>query len=443
MKLAAAAVVVVIALVLVIATSYAWFTASSAPTASGLRVNIGADNTISIAPDLTEEVQGEVVHYPGAFSKALNLLQSPSYAYLQNLLELSLVSTADGIHWYFPAYYSEDEGASATQKEFLLDDTLQYANLEQLPADGAVAGGYAMLDFWVVSPMRCSLRVSVGQGDGGSYLVELPGPIADGNGGYTLDMGNSLLSACARVGFLANTQTLTDASMQQYSRSSVYNNQYRSLRGIYQQKGQRWNYYPADFTVYEPNANLHRAEGAYVQGSDGLSYRLCANGSYVRTMPIGNVAGKAQPTDILARTVVQTASGWTPAGDNGYTIEQIFQAYLRGVSSPVLELLGNGFYKEYLGYQCGTYLQKGQFIKSSANLGRAANADTDGIVEQELFDALATAGATEDVVIVELEEDVPQRIRMFVWMEGQDVDCAGGLSAGSLLLNLELAGSSK
>ncbi len=439
----AAAVVVVVALVLVIATSYAWFSASTSPTASGLRVNIGADNTISIAPDLTQEVQGQVVHYPGAFSESLNVLQSPSYAYLQNLTELSLVSTADGIHWYFPAYYSEGEQQGTNQKieDFLLDDTLQYANLEQLPVGGEVSGGYAMLDFWVVSPMRCNLRVSVGQGQGGSYLVELPQPVDDGNGGYTLNMGNGLLSACARVGFLANTQTVTDASMQTYARSDVYNNQYRSLKGIYQQKGQRWNYYPAEFTVYEPNANLHSAGGAYVLSRDGLSYQLCPNGSYVRTNPIGNVAGKPQLVDISARTAVQTATGWTPVGDSGYKIEQIFQAYLRGVSSPALELLGNGFYKAYLGYQCGTYLQKGQFIKNSTNLARAA--DADGIVAPELFDSLTTAGATEDVVIVELEEDVPQRIRMFIWIEGQDVDCSGDLSASSLLLNLELAGSTK
>ena len=45
-----------------------------------------------------------------------------------------------------------------------------------------------------------------------------------------------------------------------------------------------------------------------------------------------------------------------------------------------------------------------------------------------------------DIVIVDLEKNVPQRIRMFVWIEGQDVDCQSLESGGSILLSLELAG---
>ena len=53
------------------------------------------------------------------------------------------------------------------------------------------------------------------------------------------------------------------------------------------------------------------------------------------------------------------------------------------------------------------------------------------------------AGATIDAVIVSLKKNVPQRIRMFVWLEGQDIDCTNEAALKTLLLNLELAGETK
>ena len=49
----------------------------------------------------------------------------------------------------------------------------------------------------------------------------------------------------------------------------------------------------------------------------------------------------------------------------------------------------------------------------------------------------------DEFYIVTLEKDVPQRIRMFVWIEGQDIDCNDNLSVTDLTLSIELAGSSK
>jgi hypothetical protein len=55
---------------------------------------------------------------------------------------------------------------------------------------------------------------------------------------------------------------------------------------------------------------------------------------------------------------------------------------------------------------------------------------------------LTTSGATDDVYITMLQRNTPQRIRMFIWVEGQDIDCADSNSEqGSFVLNLELAGA--
>jgi hypothetical protein len=99
------------------------------------------------------------------------------------------------------------------------------------------------------------------------------------------------------------------------------------------------------------------------------------------------------------------------------------------------------FCSQYLGYQCDAYIEKGEFIKETAALEQASKSD--GIVAADDFKDLITSGATDDVVIAELQRNVPQRIRMFVWVEGQDVDCSNVIATSGLMLNLELAGSSR
>ena len=434
LKLFAVVTIAVIALVIVVASSYAWMSLSSTPTASAIQVNIGGANTVLIAPNITETVDGETVHYPGRFSESMNFATQEAYAYLREITDLTPVSTADGIHWYFPAVATQADGS-----EFLTDNTLTYANLQTIPSGGEVKGGYAMLDFWVVSPTDATLRISTGTGKGGSYVVGLPKPASDGRGGYSLSNQNRLLAACARVGLLADTQAVRDGSMNAYVRSAAYDSHYRSLKGIYQESGETWSGFPAQFTIYEPNGDRHHEDGVYVPTDDGRSYRLCENGTYIKTNPLANNNGQPAPTDVLGNTTVQLNTDWQKTSAGDYRLEQIFQAYLRGVSSPEKVSLFDGFYREYLGYQCTPYLQKGVFIRRSAD--RLNAADEDGVVDRSLVEAMTTAGATDDVTVVELQQDVPQRIRMFVWVEGQDVDCAAAASGGGLLVSMELAAS--
>ena len=73
---------------------------------------------------------------------------------------------------------------------------------------------------------------------------------------------------------------------------------------------------------------------------------------------------------------------------------------------------------------------KGKFVKYSTDLS-----------DRIPLGNVMQAGATDDVYIVKLERNIPQRIRMFVWLEGQDADCTNLTDAATLMLNLELAGS--
>ena len=96
------------------------------------------------------------------------------------------------------------------------------------------------------------------------------------------------------------------------------------------------------------------------------------------------------------------------------------------------------FYGEYLQYQVMPYVNKGSFVQMTSALYAYG-----GTVGAEQLTGLNQAGATDDVIIVQLEKNVPQRIRMFIWLEGQDIDCTGSIGAQDLALSIELAGSNQ
>ena len=439
MKLSVAAVMVVIALVVVVVSTFAWYTVSGSPTVGGIQMNIGVGGTLQIAPDMTMVTADGVVHYPGNFSDSLNFHRYDTYDYLQDIVTLTPVSTADGIHWFFAA--DGDATGDNLLNGYRMDDTYAYANLAELPSDDSIHGSYVMLDFWVMAPMDCQLRVSYGDADSGSYAVSLPYPTKGEGGKYALDAPDAMLPACVRVGFLADTRTQTNGSMQAYVNSAAFNDRVHSLKGVYAEPGEAWDFYSPNFTVYEPNADIHSGESVYSETADGAVYRECVDGSYVKTYPIGYVDGQAIPVDITDRTSVQTATSWLQEG-NSLLVQQLFSTFMLGEShDSSAAALFSKFCSQYLGYQCDAYIEKGEFIKETATLEQASKSD--GIVAPDDFKDLITSGATDDVVIAELQRNVPQRIRMFVWVEGQDVDCSNVIATSGLMLNLELAGSSR
>ena len=161
----------------------------------------------------------------------------------------------------------------------------------------------------------------------------------------------------------------------------------------------------------------------------------------MKTMPIGNVNGMPAPVDVLSRTTVQRSVDWRKATDTEYQIEQMFQAYLCGASVQDTDEMTAAFYRKYLGYQCGNLLNKSSFFKKSEDLVRAV--DQNGIIDGSVLNGLSDDTVTDDIVIVQLEKNVPQRIRMFVWVEGKDPDCTNVKAGGGLLVNLELAGGNE
>ena len=441
-KLIVVALQLLLAVSLLVMSSYAWMVLASNPVAEGIQITIGGGNTILVAADLAQEADGTVYHYPGAFSDTLNFSQNNGYDYLNELSNLTPVSTADGINWFIPTYYNLTDpevkdgsvlsGSLKPVEYFIRDIALNYANLPADKAEEAAQGSYAYLDFWVVSPGQdYTLRVSAGEDGGGSYVVALPQAKKTDNG-YTLTSEGNNAAACVRVGVLANPDELVDNTMWYYQSSADYATQYTRLRGAYQEAGEEYLYSDGyRFTIYEPNGDVHPTNGG-------------AEGTYLETRPVGLINGMVEPVSVEEKLTVQKGSDWAAAQiGEGTQLEQRFQTAILEPSFRGLETedMSRKFYSEYLAAQVAPYVKNGLFIKKTGTLYDAMNAV--GTVSADFLGEGYTAGATDDVYIVKLEKNVPQRIRLFIWLEGQDADCVNSASASAFAFRIELAGSNQ
>jgi hypothetical protein len=439
LKLIAVILTLALSVTVVVMSSYAWFVLSESPMVTGIQVAIGGGNTILIAPDIREIVGGVVYHYPGYFSDTMNIHQQPGYAYLSKVAGLTPVSTADGVHWFLPAYYDGTDkevregtvlsGQLKDISQFYMDTEMAHANLPKEQTKLIEEGSYLYMDFWVVSPSAdFTLRVSTGEDTAGSFVVDLPNVVTtEDTIGYDMVESQVKGSSALRVGFLANDVGLTDDTMLHYQNSAYFREEYKILRGLYQEPKTGTPELEANrFTIYEPNCNL-TYEG------QAVGYRI--------TNPLGLVDGVVQEVSVADRLTAQTYSTWLPASTGiGTEVAQRFRAAVvtMDTQNQNLTQLQSGFFNDYLQCQVSPYVTNGTFFKRTGDLYTF-----NGSITPEQLAQLDSQGATEDVYIIQLEKGVPQRIRMFIWLEGQDADCVNEVAASSVLLNLELAGSSE
>lgn len=435
MKLIGSVLSVAIAFSMIIGASYAWLTLSDSPAVNGINVSIGGGNTILLAADLTETVTDAdgneiIVHYPGTFDDNLNLSQYSTYDYLNELAGLSPVSTADGINWILPEY-AEETGKLLDIQEFTIDSSLTNANQTE-----SGKGTYAYLDFWVVSPgAEYDLRVATDtKSNEGSFLIELPKAVEAEGGGYTLSDTTDHVASVARVGFLVNSDTGSNEGMELYSRSEGYDDRFKSLLGVYQEAGETLD--PVrehQFSIYEPNAVLHPAMED-------------KNGAYMVTRPLlyDSSIDKIAESDVSAILMAQQNSTWRTLDGNRW-LEEIFQASIAGKEDLTAETADTLFYNDYLNGQIAAYVSAGNFFANTKALYSEASLNSGTVPANVISEKLVSAGAADDVIITSLERNTPQRIRMFIWLEGQDADCTNTASVPSsrFSLGIELSGATK
>lgn len=421
-KIACTAAALLCAMAMIVMSSYAWLTASTSPVAEGIQVAVGGGSTILLAPDL---VNNERVHYPGAFGATLRLdalLDADAHS------GLTPVSTADGLNWYLPVYYTEDDlevqaetakaGDLKPYDQFLCDETLTHANLSA-DDESAAEGSYLYADFWVVSPgSRYELRVSTSNdaSGAGSYVVDMP-QVVETEDGFAMQTPEYPASESLRVGFLVNQNAAADSAAAYAANGG--DQRYTTLMGGYQEKGKPTSplYSYNTFHIYEPNGSSHSTLGetGYI-----ATYPLGRNDTSVTGIPVGSWLS------------VQMASRWENV------VNDVFKASVQqaGDTATAADVQAR-LYKNLAGRS--DYVNKGQFIQNTGKLYE--NLGQNDTVLQATLEQMAKAGANESNSIVTLERNVPQRIRMFIWLEGQDADCVSGASVSGFAMRIELAGS--
>ena len=242
----------------------------------------------------------------------------------------------------------------------------------------AKEGSYYYMDFWVSAPEDFNLRLAAGDSkSAGSYALTLPLPQRSGEGGWALDYNAGLAA-------------------QKCLRLGF-------LTGLDSDEG-------TSFLIYEPN------------GTDG--------GTYTVTTP---QSAAVETGDVRDRLTVQKTSQWKRE-----SLDDAFAQFVKAADKDGSDLLNKDalavarqFYTKALGGQYRPYVTSGQFYQRAADLyENAENAEN-----------AESSGAATDGVILRLKANQPQRIRLFVWLEGQDADCTNDAQNALLGIHLELAGS--
>lgn len=456
-KLISITIMMIISLCLMTTATYAYLVLSKSPAISGIAVSIGGDNTIKLAENVTEVLEsGEVVSYPGSFEGSMTF-ESPA-----QLQPLRPVSTSDGVNWYFPKYREEklykytpgitDKGDNSLvdTNEFIHDSTLSYGNISA-EVTTTTNGSYIYFDFWAVSPSQdCILRVSTGDNEG-SYVISPPTVETTEDGGYTLNTSTDRAAAFTRVGFLVNTDVQTDSdALSAYVERPYYNEAHKKLRGVYREKGQDGNSAKrTNFAIYEPNADWHPdLLGSLVYTNTGIADDVVQDGDYVITNPLTKISNIHILGDVQHCVAVQKKSRWSET-EGKLDIVKSFESFISFIGDKVKQFtpeeLESKFYINWLNSSYEKYLETGKFITSTRSLYSAAEGKLGGLgyVPAEKMAALEESGATTDVNIVYLERNVPQRIRMYIYLEGQDVDCISSTEVSNLIVHIELAGSNQ
>ena len=138
---------------------------------------------------------------------------------------------------------------------------------------------------------------------------------------------------------------------------------------------------------------------------------------------------------LAARLMIQEKNEWK-------NLEQYFQTYIVNKKDLTADKAASRFYTEYVQGQYGNYAKSGNFYKRTSAVYEHA---ADGVASKTALNGIKRAGATDDAVITTLTPNTPQRIRMYIWLEGQDVDCTNtsSIEGTAFALNLELSGADR
>ncbi len=438
LKLVITAAALLLSFVLLVSASLAWYSISTAPEISGLSVTLFTDIALQVSDDGKN------------FDQSINLSEEFKY-----YAGLKPVSTVDGVNWFIAEY--DENGALLPPSEFTLDNNLTYANkaVYKQDADGNYTvklngaeymeadqqGYYVYTDIWLQTDYDYDVNVTLSAPDLTKNNLEA----------WEKDERND---HGAKYGSYALAEYVLDGEKV----VSIDNNVQNAIRVgfLIQEKDENNNVTSSRFVIYEPNAdrrseielkpteddgvaNDHYIDGFEISGvtvdTEGnvTSASNYKNDAYIPTYPIG---------------ILKDENGNTTYGRVDIANEDlIIQFASQWKEDSLIEALKSG-----LKPNSNDILSFGKFVKNSADVTDRSKLNSFGIYDFE-EEGKALSADQKDLasssIIVKLrgkttdengnEIHHPTKIRMFIWIEGQDVDCWNDIADGSFYINLEFA----
>lgn len=391
MKLLMAGAGLVIALVMMSVGTFAWFTLSTKPEVAGISVTMestGKEWPFEMSTNYEPPTEGQTQQEAednAAWTKDLGVFDlgggADNTGDLQNLGPLRPITTYDGEHWYLPTYSAEGHVDKFTEVDL-------YSVMNRIESPGTEeAGNYVIsFSFWVRT-----------RDPDTSYALKLNNPNSNGDGTYHVHDDEELFGTFvlpwpkAKDGGGFSTE---DTSLNAAKDGMT------CLRIGFKVEGEE------DFYIYEPNADKR---SQFTGGGElgGLKYigqnSLTVNDTAQRTAGVQTTMvprfkageGGAQASyEMMAQPVQarQAASSWNETA----------LASASKVDSKLIGTIGN-FYRTD---------NTTEFITSYSELP----------------------------AITTVTKGQPKKITVYVWLEGQDIDCWNQIASSSIYGNLEFRG---
>lgn len=377
LKLLMAGVSLVLALTMISVGTFAWYTISRKAQVSGISITLEDDGK----------------NFP--FELSLDGTNWTTELHVDSRFGvLRPISTYDGVHWYLPNYSSV--GSVNGFREVRLQDV---SNRVSAPGVEETGNYLNYFDIWIRT-----------RDPDTGYALKLNNPNKTGSGYHVEDFetvyGTYVLWAPQWSGGRYVNPTSTNDAMA-------------SLRvgfGILDDQDNM-----TKFVIYEPNADLrsHFLDGGFEPAAGSGTKEELGTLDYLGQGTSGGTKVGSYDTGRLDNTFYSTQvpqfTAGTDGGEDSYTM--VDQPTLRQKASSwntdkIAALTTEGS----LNSRCIRTI--GDFVNSSGQ-----------VVAYSQLESMAV-----------ITEGTPQKIRVFIWIEGQDVDCWNQISDGSIFANFEFRG---
>ncbi len=438
-KILMAALGVITSVAVLGSAGFAWYTLSTNPEISGMSFTLGSDEGLWISKDGEE------------FYKHVDISDKMA----GDMKVLRPVSTFDGLNWYVCDY--EASSGNIVEDEFFLKQWCISEEHGTLPAhDHCDNGGfYAYTDIWVKTTKDvANVRLAIPDLDeryeeeltSGCYVLSYY-TAEDKDGNKSIKLMQEGPETCARVGFMVFDPTTGDEE-------PVILQGNEDARDKIKDTGFTKDY---NFFIYEPNADtrseldkqsdryltdiyvskLRVKDQSYFTGGS-FTYAE-SNGMYLQTYPIKQTVAhdpdtadltdergileKADPALFPAdHLIIQRGVKWNEAA-----IKE--QVPSMGFTDSPVDLL-NSLMRNIFTLRDET---SGRFVNSPSGLYTQANTYSPTTLSGD------NASSATSQIMFQLQQGEIRQIRLFFWIEGQDIDCWNDVAGLEFLTRIEFA----